>query len=291
MFVSQATYAAAAAALADVGEWEWCLVLLEELEQHGEDQDDDIDVTTTTRAKAGPRLRPRQTSPAAATAATTIEKEEEETETVLEVELDETGTPVTTTTAASPDAGVEAKISADTLAAYTATVRACGEGKAGAKAVVGVLDRMRWAGVAPGEGTYAAAVAAFQACGGVREGEGGVEEGEAAGGMPVEVAARALIDYEKDRDGTGWASPFLYRCVSAWCILSCVLVCVNVCVCECVPYAGGSCAVKMRCVCMPIRRFRFFTARVRRPDQSQPRACGLDSPLCCVRFASCAVLR
>lgn len=216
-FGSQATYAAAATALADVGEWEWCLVLLEELEQRGaaQDDDDNEDTTNITSAEAEVRLPLPETAPAAASATTvttSVEGEaEEEAETVLHVELDETGTPVATT---SPDDGDERAASPEILAAYTATVRASGEGRAGVKAVVGVLDRMGWAGVAPGEGTYAAAISAFQACGGVWEGvQEGEGEGEATGGVLVEGAARALIDYEKYRDGTGWASPFLYRCV------------------------------------------------------------------------------
>ncbi len=204
---SQATFAAATDALADAGEWEWCLVLLEELEQHlakdgGDDDDDDETVS--------------QTAPAAAAAS--VADGVEGAETVLRVELDEAGVP-TTPAAASPAAAAAAPeaASAETLAAYTAAVRACGKGGAGVRAILGVLERMRWAGAAPGEDAYAAAISAFRACGGVWEsseegsgaGEGAAAVGTAA--VTVEQAARALIDHEKDYDGTGWANPFLYR--------------------------------------------------------------------------------
>ena len=213
-----------------MGEWEWCLVLLEELEQHGMEQDGagDDDDDNSNPAEADPRPPPplpppSQTAPTAASAATSTSSsgEELEAETVLRVELDESGTPVTAT-AAAPDDDGEA-VSAETLAAYTAAVRACGEGRAGVHAVVGILDRMRWAGVAPGEGTYAAAISAFRACGGVWDGaQEAAPQGEAQEEVPVEGAARTLVEYEKDRGGTGWASPFLYRCD---------VVCVCVCVC------------------------------------------------------------
>ncbi|CAN0470737.1 unnamed protein product, partial [Ectocarpus sp. 12 AP-2014] len=66
---------------------------------------------------------------------------------------------------------------------------------------------MRWAGVVPGEDAYAAAISAFRACGGAREGE----EGSGRGVLSAEEAARALIDHETGRDGgADWASPFLY---------------------------------------------------------------------------------
>eukprot|EP00752_Nemacystus_decipiens_P002534 g2377.t1 len=215
-----ATYAAATAALADLGEWEWCLVLLEELEQlHAEEEDDDDNDDDEEDNTAEVDLRPPPpqtaqavtTSTSAAAAAAAASSAEAESETVLQVELDEAGTPATTTTTPAA-AAADNHVHAETLAAYTATVRACGEGRAGVKAVFGVLDRMRWAGVAPGEGTYAAAVSAFRACDGVWDGvQEGLPKGEAdGGGLPVEGAARALIEHEEDRDGTGWASPFLY---------------------------------------------------------------------------------
>ncbi|CAN0198250.1 unnamed protein product, partial [Laminaria digitata] len=104
-------------------------------------------------------------------------------EAVLRLELDVTGLPVrvgdnkattattatatatATVTPAAAAAAAAATSAADTLATYAAAVRACGTGNAGVEAVVGVLERMRWAEVEPREGTYAAAISAFRACG------------------------------------------------------------------------------------------------------------------------------
>ncbi|CAM9569916.1 unnamed protein product [Ectocarpus sp. 4 AP-2014] len=217
--LSPAIYAAAANALADVGEWEWCLVLLEELEQLDMEQDDEaMGAAATTAAALSP---PPPAGVALASAADDNNGEEQEApgdgradaaapETVLRVELDESGALAAPATASSEEEAMSAMeaAAAATAATYTAAVRACGEGGAGVQAVVGVLERMRWAGADPGEDTYAAAISAFRACGGAREGE----EASGRGVLSAEEAARALVDHETGRDGRAdWASPFLYR--------------------------------------------------------------------------------
>ncbi|CAM9758092.1 unnamed protein product [Ectocarpus sp. 6 AP-2014] len=210
--LSPAIYAAAANALADVGEWEWCMVLLEELEQLDAEQDDGATgaTATTTAAALSP---PPPAGVALASAGDDNNGEEQEApETVLRVELDENGALAAPATATSQKEGSAPEAAAAaTAAAYTAAVRACGEGGAGVQTVVGVLERMRWVGVDPGEDAYAAAVSAFRACGGgggAREGE----EGSGRGVLSAEEAARALVEHETGRDGAAdWASPFLYR--------------------------------------------------------------------------------
>lgn len=194
-----------------MGEWEWCLVLLEELEQLDAEQDDEATGTTSTTTAA---LRP---APSGALADGGDNNDEEQEvpedgrgrgvpapETVFRVELDESGALAAPATATSQEEAAAAEAAA---AAYTAAVRACGEGGAGVQAVLGILERMRWAGVDPGEDAYRAAISAFRAC--------GTPEGEASGRgvWSAEEAARALVDHETGRDGgADWASPFLYRC-------------------------------------------------------------------------------
>ena len=221
----QSILAAAANALADAGEWEWCLVILEELEQlsdaleaqseqegeggggggGGGGDDGDGNVINESRGR--------------------IEAVREvgvEAETVIRLHLDEAGLPVRPgdSKATAAAAATAATSAADTLATYAAAVRACGTGGAGVQAVVGILERMRWAEVEPREGTYAAAISAFQACGGVWE-----EAREGVGGLRVTAAeaARGLIEWEEMRgggDGGGGSgegsSPFLYRWVGGW---------------------------------------------------------------------------
>lgn len=140
---------------------------------------------------------------------------------VVHVEVDETGLPV-------PDraAVAAAATAAETISAYTATVRACANGGAGVREIVGVLQRMRWGGVEPDESTYAEAIRAFQGCGN-RKGdeEGVVRDSDVSedGGMKetrgkkhsVGEAVVALRAWEARGDGGDGktASPFLYRCV------------------------------------------------------------------------------
>ncbi|CAN0087365.1 unnamed protein product, partial [Scytosiphon promiscuus] len=156
--LSPALYAAATSALADVGEWEWCLVLLEELEQYVAEQEEDRDANDDAPDAEIPG------------------EEDGAVETVLRVELDESGTPVDF--AGTSSATTVASVAAETSAAYTATVRACGRGRAGVQAVVGVLERTRWAGIEAGEDAYVAAISAYRACGGAWE---GVPQGRSAG--------------------------------------------------------------------------------------------------------------
>lgn len=194
-----------------MGEWEWCLVLLEELEQQDAEQEEEEEDKDAGNAPGAE------------------EAGDEDDETVLRVELDESGTPITPASAIAAATTAAAAAAAETSAAYTAAVRACGKGRAGAQAVVGILERMRWAGVEPGEDAYAAAISAYRACGGVweavpQQGSSGArgasggkgkeeeeEEREATGKLSAAEAAEALLRYGRERDDPVWASPYLYR--------------------------------------------------------------------------------
>lgn len=221
MCYNKATYAAAANALADLGEWEWCLVLLEELEQEtdsdeaaGRAGDDDDDNNDNDNDDSSSRASRQQGAAG------------RDDDVVLTLELDEAGMPRAGDDSDGSGGRGSAFVfsstpaeSGTTLASYTAAVRACGVGRAGVRDVIGVLERMRWAGVDPGEGTYVEALRSFQLCGAL---DGGDMEGVTTGGagsdggggverMSAGEAARALIAWE-DRTG-GKASVFLYRWV------------------------------------------------------------------------------
>lgn len=113
----------------------------------------------------------------------------------------------------------------DTIATYAAAIRACGAGRSGPKAVLGALERMRWAKVVEAdERTYAAAIRALRVCGDdVDDGDGdGYERGDGVEGVGsteggsndvvplASEVARDLISWDAGRGGRG-VSPFLYR--------------------------------------------------------------------------------
>lgn len=193
-----------------MGEWEWCLVLLEELEQQ---EDEDSDDAARGGGEGGDDDDAHRKQGAAGSSDATV----------LTLELDEAGMPVGIDTdgyggSGGGGGGYLSGISAaesSTVATYNAAIRACGEGGSGVRAVTGILERMRWAGVEPGEGTYVEALRAFQLCG-VHDGGGDVEGlagggvgGDGGEGISAGEAAGALIAWE-NRNG-GRASVFVYR--------------------------------------------------------------------------------
>lgn len=103
----------------------------------------------------------------------------------------------------------------NTVSTYAAAVRACGLGRAGPTAVLGVLERMRWAGVVEeDEEVYAETIRALRVCGpdegsGGGGGEGGGWKGR-EGYVAASEVARDLIQWDRSRGGTG-VSLFLYR--------------------------------------------------------------------------------
>lgn len=214
-------YAVAAEALADAGEWEWCLVLVEELEQQ---MPDEVMIGATTSA-ANDRANGGRMG----------DKGAREDDVDLEVALDADGLPCESYCPPENRSGTDA-VGAETapkatmlearrdqvMATYTAAVRACGRGRADLTAVIGVLERTRWAGLAPDERTYAAAIRAVRECAGSGdesldldmateslENRGNASEHEMSF-VTAGAAARALIEWEDDRRG-GVVSPFLFR--------------------------------------------------------------------------------
>lgn len=131
----------------------------------------------------------------------------EDLDVAMEVVIDsETGMPATDAVAAAKRRGVT-----DTIRTYIAALRACGKGRAEPRDVLGVLERIRWAGVVEAnEGVYAAAIRALRVCGSDGGGGGGVSGGVGGGVVGASEAARDLIEWDGKRGSTG-ANLFLYR--------------------------------------------------------------------------------
>lgn len=198
--LEKATYAVVAEALAEGGKWEWCLVLLEELEQQLKADGAmgaAVASTTTTRSGASGQNSDEVN-----------DEENDENMIVLDMALDKDGRAAAASAPQQRD---------DVLAAYTATIRACGRGRSGHRPVLAVLERMVWEGIVPDERAFIATIQAIRACGSGEDGLGAsVDSDESAeikqaGPISVGEAARALIDWDAERSN-GAARPLLYRC-------------------------------------------------------------------------------